>query len=150
MPTKNDLNSMHGGPQLLEGAAPCPCQSGESHAACCDPYLAGSRQAPTAEALMRSRYTAYALQRVDYLLRTHAATTRASVDRQDIATWAAETRFVGLEVLLTKAGGDEDQRGEVTFVARMRGAEGASVMCERSRFERHGDRWFYVDGDQLS
>ncbi len=95
---------------------------------------------------MRSRYTAYALAEVDYLLRTHAARTRPA--RQDIADWAAAARFTGLQVLQTHAGGTGDATGTVTFVARFVADGQVSAMAERSRFERDDGRWVYVDGEQ--
>ncbi|MCO4762332.1 MAG: hypothetical protein KC502_12555 [Myxococcales bacterium] len=97
---------------------------------------------------MRSRYVAYALRRVDYLLATHAPKTRPR--RADIAQWAAETTFTGLQILGAEAGGPADQRGTVTFVAQYRNGGQAAAMMEHSRFERVGGAWLYVDGDHTA
>lgn len=122
--------------------SPCPCGSNKALAACCGRYLAGGQSAPTAEALMRSRYTAYTLNDEHYLLASwHAATRPAALD---LAQGAA-TKWLGLEVKR-----HEQQDGEhalVEFVARYKVNGRAHRLHETSRFLREDGRWFYVDGD---
>jgi SEC-C motif-containing protein len=121
--------------------APCPCGSGTAYAACCGPLHDGA-PAATAEALMRSRYAAYALGRTDHVFRTwHPRTRPDDVTPDPGVTW---TR---LEVLATEAGGPDDDRGVVEFRAHLRTAAGPQVLHETSRFGRRGGRWVYVDGD---
>lgn len=118
----------------------CPCGSGASYAACCGPLHDGT-PAHTAEALMRSRYAAYARERTDYVFRTwHPRTRPADVSPSPGVIWT------GLEVLRTVDGGPDDATGLVEFRAHFRTAEGDQVLHETSRFERRGDRWVYVDG----
>lgn len=125
----------------------CPCGTGFPLADCCGPLLAGERAAPTAEALMRSRYSAFALKQTAYLVETHDPRTRDQVDVEATEKWAARTRWLGLEVLATEAGGETDTRGEVEFVARYQEEGGReSEHRERSTFVREGDRWFYEEG----
>lgn len=123
----------------------CPCGSGAAEAACCGPLLAGT-PAASALALMRSRYTAYVRGAIDYLIDTHAADTRGSVDRDAVARWSRDTQWLGLEIVATRAGGPTDDEGTVEFVAR--GATGGTPFAqrERSRFRRSDGRWYYVDG----
>ncbi|HET7501038.1 MAG TPA: YchJ family protein [Kofleriaceae bacterium] len=123
----------------------CPCGSGVPEAACCGKYHRGA-PAPTAVALMRSRYTAYVRGEIDYLLATHDAATRGKVDVEAIRRWARETTWLGLEIVDTVAGGEGDDTGIVEFVAR--GATGGRpfVQRERSRFRRVDGQWRYVDG----
>ena len=109
---------------------PCPCGSGDTHAACCAPLLANSVQATTPEQLMRSRYTAYVLGNDDHLFRTWHPRTRP-----DVVSTDPSTRWLGLDVLAT--GPDT-----VEFVARWEGGR----MHEVSRFEQRAGRWVYVDG----
>lgn len=125
----------------------CPCgqhdAKGRSLAfdACCGRYLDhfDDCPAPDAQALMRSRYSAFVLQRADYLLATwHAPQRPPSVDFDPGARW------LGLEVRAARATGDDT--AEVEFVARHRIAGRAVRLHERSRFVREGGRWFYVDG----
>ncbi len=121
---------------------PCPCGSGSAYRDCCAPLLRGERPAATAEALMRSRYTAYVRRDEPYLLRTWEVSHRPeSVDVDDIV-------WLGLDVVETQAGGADDSRGVVEFVAHYEAAGGAvESMRERSRFARVAGEWLYVDGD---
>ena len=98
---------------------------------------------------MRSRYTAFALGRIDYLMASHAPRTRAAVSRRELQDWAAETDFVGLQILETQGGQRADSVGVVAFVARLRVDGAETAMVERSRFERAGGLWVYVDGDAV-
>ena len=125
----------------MNGMAPCPCGSGTAYAACCGPLHDGA-PAATAEALMRSRYAAFALGRTDHVFRTwHPRTRPGDVTPDPGVTWT------GLEVLATRAGGPDDDTGVVEFRAHLRTVAGPQVLHETSRFERRGGRWVYVDGD---
>jgi len=77
--------------------SPCPCGSGATLAACCGPYHAGGA-APSAEALMRSRYSAYVLGLIDYLIDTTLPAQQGGLDRAAIAAWSAESSWLGLQV----------------------------------------------------
>ena len=126
----------------------CPC-GGPSLETCCGPYISGEKLPPTAEALMRSRYTAYATQQVDYVLATHDPANRDEVDPEGAATWAREAEWQGLEIVATEAGGPVDDTGVVEFIARY-AAKGAPVAHhERSTFKKIDGRWFYMDGDMV-
>lgn len=119
---------------------PCPCGSGDTYRACCGPLHDGELQARTAEALMRSRYSAFARGHADYLFRTWHPRTRPPEVRVDPSiTWT------GLQVSDTVAGGPDDDSGEVKFTARYESAGRAGILHERSRFERRAGRWFYLD-----
>ncbi|MGW0743413.1 YchJ family protein [Streptomyces sp. NPDC002817] len=118
----------------------CPCGLPEPYAKCCGRYHAGAAAAPTAEALMRSRYCAFVRQDAGYLLRTwHPRTRPASLDLD------AGMRWTGLEILGTGDGSAFHSVGTVTFRASFRGGS----LHERSRFERVDGAWVYVDGDFL-
>lgn len=126
----------------------CPCGSGEILAACCARYLGltgdddAASGAPTAEALMRSRYSAFALGDADYLLRTwHPSTRPSELELDD------ELRWLHLSIDDVVPGGPFDERGIVEFTAVYRGPGGRGRQHERSRFVREGGRWYYVDGD---
>lgn len=125
----------------------CPCQSGLSFEDCCGPILAG-RPAPTALALMRSRYTAYTRGDVAYLARTLAPEHRAGFDMADVSAGMRETQWLGLEILDTVDGGATDSTGIVEFAARFRAQGKLHELQERSRFRREADQnWVYVDGE---
>ncbi|WP_369772406.1 YchJ family protein [Thioalkalivibrio sp. ALE22] len=120
----------------------CACGSGWNRAVCCGPYLDGAAAAPTAEALMRSRYAAFVEGREDYLLATWAAETRP-----ESLALEPEQRWLGLTIRATGAGGPEDREGWVDFVARSRVRGQGVRLHERSRFRREDGRWVYVDGE---
>lgn len=126
----------------------CPCGTGRPFAECCGPYLSGSAAPPTAEALMRSRYTAYARERVDYVEATTAAAERAEFDRRGAATWARTATFTKLEVLATERGGEGDDEGVVDFAATFEEAGRTKVLRERSRFVREDGAWRYAGGSK--
>lgn len=114
----------------------CPCGSGRPFEACCQPYLEGWERAPTAEALMRSRYTAYAKRAIDYLERTSGGEALATFSRRDVTAWANVATFVKLEVLATERGGVDDEEGLVDFAATYEEASKPRVLRERSLFRR--------------
>lgn len=118
----------------------CPCGLPESYDKCCGRYHSGAAAAPTAEALMRSRYCAFVRQDAAYLLRTwHPRTRPASLDLD------AGMRWTGLEILGTGDGSAFHPVGTVTFRASFRGGS----LHERSRFERVDGAWVYLDGEFL-
>jgi len=116
----------------------CPCNGGKAYGQCCGLYH-GGQAAPTPEALMRSRYSAFALENADYLL----ATWHRDYRPQTIE-FAADTRWTGLEIL--QAGSDGDT-GVVHFVATFNEAGEWLLLEEKSRFERLEDRWYYLAGE---
>lgn len=131
-------------------APACPCGRLDAQkkplafSACCGPCLddfAGT-PAPDAQALMRSRYSAFVLGRSDYLLATwHPSTRPATLGLQPGVKW------LGLEVRAFRV--TDADHAEVEFVARSREAGRATRLHERSRFVREQGRWLYLDGDHL-
>lgn len=126
----------------------CACGAGAAFAQCCGRYIDGWAGAPTPEALMRSRYTAYTLATpaaIEYLVATHHPSTREPRLAESIAAGArALDGWTGLRVLESSVDGD---RGVVEFVASFRQQGRPGTLHERSRFVREQGRWLYVDGD---
>ncbi|NEX22148.1 hypothetical protein G3480_17860 [Thiorhodococcus mannitoliphagus] len=119
----------------------CPCGSGRPFAECCGPFLEGGALPQTAEALMRSRYTAFALGAPDYLRSSwHSNTCPRDVLPNPTTKWT------GLKIVATEAGGPNDIEGEVEFVARYKIQGRAHRLHERSRFVRENGEWRYLDG----
>lgn len=120
----------------------CPCGGG-AYARCCGRFHpAGSPGAPDAEALMRSRYSAFALGLADYLLATwHPSTRPASIE-----PLPPGAQFVRLDVRECLPGPGPDA-AEVEFVAVSKHQGRAHRLHERSRFVREGGRWYYLDGE---
>jgi len=125
----------------------CPCGLGDSLSVCCGRYLIdGGVAAPTAEALMRSRYTAYTLDDERYLLATWHPDTRPA--ELGLVSEASKVKWLGLEVQRCERGGLTDSQGVVAFVARYKYSGRAERLAEISRFEKLDDgRWYYRDGD---
>jgi SEC-C motif-containing protein len=126
----------------------CPCGRDRAYGSCCQPYVTGQRLAPTAEALMRSRYTAYHQGHIDYLVATHHPTQRQADQRRTIAQSVQTTTWLGLKILATHQGQPGDRQGTVEFIAYFQDPQPGQIH-ERSRFVQQKDRWFYVDGDLL-
>ena len=120
----------------------CPCGSNQNYAECCQLFHVGKYLPVTAEALMRSRYSAYVFKNSDYLLATWYKTTRPKqLDfSQDNTTWKK------LEILNCKKGGAKDDKGRVEFNAFYVQDNEIRLMHEISRFKKIAGRWFYVDG----
>ncbi|MEU0390917.1 YchJ family protein [Streptomyces chartreusis] len=115
----------------------CPCGLPQAYEACCGRYHSGAA-APTAEALMRSRYSAFVKGDAGYLLRTwHPRTRPGTLDLDPRMRWT------GLEILDTSDGSAFHSGGTVEFRASYRGG----ALHERSRFERVDGAWVYVDGE---
>ena len=126
-------------PKTLSGL--CPCGSPRRYEACCGILHAGA-PAPTAEALMRSRYCAYVLGLEPYLLETwHPGTRPDSLDLDE----ETAPRWLGLEVKRHETAGPD--AAIVEFVARYKVGGRAHRLHESSRFVRENGRWFYVDGE---
>jgi SEC-C motif-containing protein len=95
---------------------------------------------------MRSRYTAFCVGDVDYLMATQHPSRRQPSDRAVLGQTIANTRWISLTILSTQQGQPEDTTGMVEFVACYEGKT-AGQLHERSRFVQENGRWFYVDGD---
>lgn len=126
----------------------CPCGSGAAYEACCAPRHDGTRPAETAEALMRSRYSAFALGKGDYLAATHDAPA-SPAEVAELSRWAASVTWLGLTVLAREAGGAGDDEGHVEFEARYLEDAAVVTMRERSAFRRRDGRWVYVSGEPV-
>ncbi len=140
----------------------CPCGSGNSYEDCCQPFHTGAQIPETAEQLMRSRYSAYALagtqvekvvDYVDYLMITHDPKTRVDTphERLVMKDWVKAIEYTGLEVLDTFAGQRGDKKGKVEFKAHFKTRNGprksVQTLHEKSRFRRFKSRWVYTDGE---
>ncbi|HLO77428.1 MAG TPA: YchJ family protein [Magnetospirillum sp.] len=120
----------------------CPCGSGRGFDECCGPLLSGGA-APSPEALMRSRYSAFTRADLDYLENSLAPEAKEDYDRSETETWVKEARWDGLEIRSSATDGDN---GSVEFVARYRLRGKVFAHHELASFRQHEGRWVYVDG----
>ena len=123
--------------------AECPCGSGSGFDECCGPIIGGA-PAPTAEALMRSRFTAFVNGDMDHIDNTHAASVRDDFDRPAAEGAANTVKWVRLNIIDTVDGGVDDAAGVVEFAASFRRDGELLVHHERSDFHREEGRWVYV------
>lgn len=127
----------------------CPCGAGRNYADCCGRFIEGRASAPTAEALMRSRYTAYVKARIEYVSDTHDPQMRSSFDAEKALEWAESSEWLGLEIVSTRDGSEGDDVGTVEFVASFRADGDEREHRERSAFVRRNGKWYYKDGRVL-
>ena len=126
--------------------AHCPCGSGADLDRCCGPIIAGDIPAPTAEALMRSRFTAFARGNLDHVEKTLCHEERENFDPAS-AEEMSKVEWTRLEILGTSEGGEEDDAGMVNFAAHFKQGGKRLVHRERSSFRREDGLWVYVDGE---
>lgn len=129
----------------MDNSMPCPCESGASYRVCCEQFHCG-HDAPTALQLMRSRYSAYVLAKEDYLLQTWHPSTRPSCLNitQHRNTW------LGLKIISTHAGQENDNSGLVEFIARYKTAGRATRLHETSEFVKQHGKWFYLKAKETN
>lgn len=125
----------------------CPCGSGQEYSACCEPFIKGEKLPETAEQLMRSRYSAYTMVNIDYLHNSLHPDHQSDHDVNAARKWAADSDWLGLEIVSTSAGGKDDETGIVEFKAGYRENGKVRQLHEISRFEKVDGRWTYVDGE---
>ena len=125
----------------------CACGSGLNYAECCEPYISGQKNAPTAEALMRSRYTAYVVHAIDYIITTCLDEGKDRIDHKQTKEWSEKSQWLGLKILSTDKGGPEDSEGTVEFEATYERDKLRDIHHEQAKFKKTGDKWFYHDGN---
>jgi len=123
----------------------CPCGSGRDYTECCGPVISGAKKAQTAEALMRSRYSAYAKGAIDYILKS--CVEDEGIDPQATRDWSEKADWKGLRILRTEKGGPSDTEGIVEFVASyvMDGLK--DEHRETARFVKKDGTWLYDSGE---
>jgi SEC-C motif-containing protein len=118
----------------------CYCGSSEPFESCCAPYINGVQKAPTALALMKSRYSAYATHQADYLLATTHSSERKYYSREEILHWATANQWQKLEIISAT-------ENTVEFKAYFIDENNVNqVHYEFSNFKQENGSWFYVDG----
>ena len=125
----------------------CPCGSGLAYAECCEPYITGVKNAPTAEALMRSRYAAYVEHTIDYIVDTCTQDEKDRIDVKQTKNWSEKSKWLGLKILSTEKGGPADTEGSVEFEALYEMDGLRDTHHERARFKKDNGCWLYVEGN---
>ena len=124
----------------------CPCGSTRPFHECCELIINGKKEAATCEELMRSRYVAFTMANVDYLMRSHHSETRQIKEIRSIKKWAESVQWMGLVILNTQAGEVNDEIGYVEFRALYLEAGQLQQIHEKSLFKRENHKWVYGSG----
>ena len=134
---------------MIQASSNCPCISGHSYQACCQPLHNGQIKANSAEQLMCSRYSAFCLKLIDYLVDTLHPKERSPDLHKVLEETIEQTTWLGLKVLQHISGND---KSTVEFVAYFKADSSPNAigqMHELSHFVKQDNRWFYVNGDLL-
>jgi SEC-C motif-containing protein len=125
----------------------CPCGSGVVYRNCCKPYITGKKNAPTAVALMRSRYTAYVKHAIDYIVNTYLEKEKANYE--GIKKWSEQSTWLGLKIISAQGGDGEENGclGTVIFEATFEKNGLKNIHHETAHFKKRDDCWFYDDGE---
>ncbi|MDG6881621.1 Uncharacterised protein [Phocoenobacter uteri] len=123
---------------------PCPCQSHKSYAECCQPFHQHTATPLTAEQLMRSRYSAYTLINIDYIVETTLPSQQKHLDKPAMQQWAESTKWCGLEVIAHNPKFAKN-RATVEFKAYFETEQGMAEHHELSLFVYKEGKWFFVD-----
>lgn len=122
----------------------CPCCSGKSYEECCKPFHKAEKHAPTAEALMRSRFSAFAIPNGEYLMETTLPAKRKFHNKEDLHEWGEINEWTKLEII------KKPTLNQVEFKAYYKDEKGKMHLHhELSDFQEIDNRWYYVSGTFL-
>lgn len=130
-------------------AKQCPCGLSAAYEACCGRYISGVEHAPTPEALMRSRYTAFSRSDIGYIQQTMRDEALAQFDEADNKQWADSVQWLRLEVVDAPHVSEGDAKGVVEFKAYYRLNGVAKCVHERSCFKLIDSRWYYTGSESF-
>lgn len=119
----------------------CPCGSKLSVEDCCLPIIRGERSAETVVAMMRSRYSAFVLGEIDWIIASHHPETVHEIDRADVEKWSRDSEWLGLQIEGSEQGEAEHEVGVVDFTARYRVQGTVHDHVEHAFFQRDGGEW---------
>ena len=125
----------------------CPCGTNINYDNCCARFHRGDARTETAEQLMRSRYSAWALGLIDYIIATTWPKQQHHLQRKTLKAWADATEWRQLEIIDIDKGQVDNTTGEVEFRAtcRLKASGEINVHQERSSFIREAGQWFFID-----
>ena len=132
----------------------CPCGSDREYSDCCQQYISGKANPPTAEALMRSRYSAYVEHEIDYIINTCLHKGKDDIDYKSTKDWSEQSKWLGLKIISLEKGGPNDTEGTVEFEASYERDGLKDVHHERAKFKKvnaegenpEGSQWLYDEG----
>lgn len=136
---------------LMSETKKCPCGSGLSYSECCEPIIKGKKSAPTAESLMRARYTSYVEHEIDFIITSCAEGEGiAEIDKKATEDWSRQSEWHGLTILRTEKGGENDDEGIVEFTADYTLKQMHDVHHEVAGFKKVNGEWKYAAGNLIT
>lgn len=127
----------------------CYCGSGIEFSQCCEPVLVDVANAKTAEALMRSRYSAYVLKDYGHLYESLHPEHRKDYDEKATKQWAESASWLNFEVLNTIEGKETDEKGEVEFIVEFKVQNEKIKHHEKAAFLKEENNWYFVEGEPV-
>ena len=124
----------------------CPCGSDKTYDVCCLPVINGSKDAYTAEELMRARYSAFVKTEIDFLYNSISPAQQSDFNYEDATDWSKNSEWEGLEIIETVDGGPDDDTGTVEFIARFKQDNEEIRHHELASFEKIDGKWVFMDG----
>lgn len=121
----------------------CPCGSLRPYAECCEVYIATLKQPETPETLMRSRYSAYAKGKMDYIADTMTGPAAKDFNKEQAQLSTAQIKWLSLKVIESH---EKEERGTVAFLAKFELLGNQETIYEISEFRKENGKWFYFDG----
>ncbi|MCB9061102.1 MAG: YchJ family protein [Halobacteriovoraceae bacterium] len=127
----------------------CPCGSKKEYQNCCEPIINGTQLAKTAEACMRSRYTAFVKGEIDHIKNTFDPNSQNEFDSEETKNWSSKSQWQGLDILNVIDGMEKDETGQVEFIARYKISGLEQQHHELSEFKKIDDKWYFIDGKEI-
>lgn len=130
----------------------CPCREMDQkklqYENCCGPFVEGKKKAPTAESLMRARYSAYVVKNINYIDQTQVTVANEVFNKEEALKWAESSEWMGLEIRKTHKGEENDSTGTVEFVAHYKDKESGTELHhhETSLFQKQSGEWKFKEG----
>jgi SEC-C motif domain protein len=131
----------------------CPCRILDTKKltldGCCGPFLTGTKKAPTAESMMRSRYSAYVVKNIDYIDQTQLNEKNEVFNKEEALKWAESSEWMGLEIKRTQKGESNDDSGVVEFIAHYKDKTSGTELRhhETSLFQKQNGDWKFKEGN---
>ncbi len=123
----------------------CPCGSNKEFKECCEPYILGTKNAPSAVATMRARYSSFATGSIDYITNTHNPDERDQLSHDETKAWSENSEWKSLEILESEH--QDDTHASVEFVATYITKNNEQTHHEVAQFEKIDDFWYFMDGE---
>ncbi len=126
----------------------CYCGTGKLYTECCEPFITGKSLPQCAEELLRSRYSAYAVVNMDYILETTSETQKKLFDVETNKRWAEESTWERLQIVSSKENADEGICS-IEFIAHYSNDGTEQKHHENAEFKKYGERWFFDGGEAI-